>query len=171
GECKEATIWFGELAGHVEHRATVLPSGVSIAADPLAAWPQFSPIRRYLYDPDPAVVRSGLLDVTAESLKLHRLDESEEYLTGDDCVDSPLVTRFLVCDELAHREKQLRQYFRSADFGQLEIKCRRIPVAVDQLRRRLKLDGSAPGVLIIARINGRARAVVCQRDFSIPPAG
>ncbi|MEO1998386.1 MAG: hypothetical protein ABGZ17_24335, partial [Planctomycetaceae bacterium] len=49
GECKEATSWFGELAGHVEHRATVLPSGVSIAADPLAAWPQFSPIRRYLY--------------------------------------------------------------------------------------------------------------------------
>ena len=164
GECKEATIWFGELAGREQHRATVLPSGLSIAADPLAAWPEFSPLRKYLYDPDPAVVRSGLLDVAADSLNLQRLDESEEYLTGDDCVDSPFVTRFTVLDELPHREKQLRQYFRTANFGQLEIKCRRIPVAVDQLRRRLKLSGQSPGVLIIARINGRARAVVCQRD-------
>jgi len=165
GECKEATIWFGELAGSVHHRATVLPSGVSIAADPLAAWPQFSKLKRFVYDPDPAVVRSGLLDVTAESLQLHRLDAAEEYLTGDHHVHSPLVTGFEVRDELSHREKQLRRYFRSADYGQLEIKCRRIPVAVDQLRRRLPLDGSAAGVLIVARIDGRARAVVCQRSI------
>jgi len=163
GECKEATIWFGELAGTAQHRATVLPSGVSVAADPLSAWPQFSKLRRFVYDPDPAVVRSGLLDVVAESLQLHRLDADEEYLTGDHHVHSPLVTGFEVRDELSHREKPLRRYFRTAGFGQLEIKCRRIPVAVDQLRRRLSLDGSAAGVLIIARINARARAVVCQR--------
>ena len=35
GECKEATIWFGELAERGLWRATVLPSGETIAGDPL----------------------------------------------------------------------------------------------------------------------------------------
>jgi hypothetical protein len=37
GECKEATIWFGELAVPGVWRATALPSGETIAGDPLAA--------------------------------------------------------------------------------------------------------------------------------------
>ena len=35
GECKEATIWFGELRGQQSWRATVLPSGETVAAEPL----------------------------------------------------------------------------------------------------------------------------------------
>ncbi|MBC7819957.1 MAG: class I SAM-dependent methyltransferase, partial [Planctomycetaceae bacterium] len=37
GECKEATIWFGDLAGDQPFRATSLPSGETIAADPMSA--------------------------------------------------------------------------------------------------------------------------------------
>ena len=43
GECKEATIWFGELAQAGLWRATVLPSGETIAGDPLASVASISP--------------------------------------------------------------------------------------------------------------------------------
>ena len=35
GECREATVWFGELKGDAPYRATVLPGGESIAGDPM----------------------------------------------------------------------------------------------------------------------------------------
>src|SRR5439155_26494413 len=77
GECKGATIWFGELAGREPFRATVLPSGQSLAADPLSARADVALVKAFVFDPDPSLVRSGLLDVLAERLQLARLDDAE----------------------------------------------------------------------------------------------
>ena len=45
GECKEATIWFGELAEPGLWRATALPSGESLSGDPLSAVASARPAR------------------------------------------------------------------------------------------------------------------------------
>jgi hypothetical protein len=163
GECKEAVVWFGALAGEQTWRATLLPSGLSIAGDPLGARAELLALGSCLYDPDPAVVRSGLLDVVACELGLGRLDEEEEYLTSRTLVQSEFVTPFVVLDELPNNEKQIRSYFRAHGFGQVEIKCRHLPIDADRMRKRLPLEGSDPVTLIFARIAGRSRAVVCQR--------
>lgn len=163
GECKEATIWFGALAGDVEWRATVLPSGATLAGDPLESLAEIGPLRSYLYDPDPAVVRAGLIDMLAEQASLQRLDDAEEYLTSDRLVHSPFVRAFEVLAELPNNDREFRSYFRKSDFGQVEIKCRHIPISADAVRKKLPLPGDRPGVLIFARIAGKARAVVCRR--------
>ncbi len=163
GECKEATIWFGELAQSEPFRATVLPAGETLAADPLSAWTNVGELGAYLFDPDPAIVRAGLVDVLAERLNLRRLDDAEEYLTGDELVQSPFVQTFQVLENLPNNEREVRAAFRSRQFGQLEIKCRHIPVQVEALRRKLSLEGSDPGVLVFARQAGRSRAVICRR--------
>ena len=83
GECREATIWFGEMAGAECARATNLTTGESLASDPLAAPRSVAAaVGHVLCDPDPAVVRAGLLDVLAERHGLARLDAEEEYLTA-----------------------------------------------------------------------------------------
>ncbi|MHC4880857.1 MAG: class I SAM-dependent methyltransferase [Planctomycetota bacterium] len=163
GECREATVWFGELAGAESSRATVLPQGESIAAEPLSAWTNVGDLGEWLYDPDPAVVRSGLVDVVAERLGLRRLDDSEEYLTGDSLIDSPFVRPFRVLESLANNQKQVRRAVRRAGFGQVEIKCRHIPIDADAVRRKLPLDGTVPGVVTFARQAGKATAIVCCR--------
>jgi hypothetical protein len=163
GECKEAIVWFGSLAGDAAWRATLLPSGLSIGGDPLSARADLRPPGTYLYDPDPAVVRSGLLDVVACELGLDRLDDAEEYLTSDACVRSDFVTPFEILAELPNNEKQIRGYFRTHPFGQVEIKCRHLPIDADRLRKRLPLQGAAPVSVVFARIAGRSRALVCRR--------
>lgn len=163
GECKEATIWFGELAGEAAFRATVLPSGDSLAGNPLEAYIPVGELGGYLYDPDPAIVRSGLIDVLADQIGLKRLDAAEEYLTADVFVDSPFVRGFRVLAELPNNDREIRRFFRTHEFGQVEIKCRRIPIHVEAVRRKLPLKGARPGVIVFARILGRARAVVCER--------
>ncbi len=164
GECKEATIWFGELAGTAPFRATALPSGATLAGHPLDALAERSPLGSWIYDPDPAIVRAGLVDLLAEQLGLCRLDDAEEYLTGDRYVESPFLQGFEVLSSLPNQEREIRHALRASDFGPLEIKCRHIPVNADQLRRRLPRQGDQPGVLIFCREQGRARAVLCRRS-------
>jgi THUMP domain-like len=65
--------------------------------------------------------------------------------------------------QLPNNEREIREYFRGSDVGSLEIKCRRIPIDIEGLRRKLSLSGRGAAVLIFARIEERARAIVCRR--------
>ena len=182
GECKEATIWFGDLAGEDSFRATCIreahstnaaadlanadgqrSSVSSIAADPLSAWTQVNPIGEFVYDPDPAIVRSGLVDVLGEQLGMWRLDDAEEYLTSDQLVASPFVQAFRVVHNLPNNDKEIRRAFRAGSYGQVEIKCRHIPIKAELVRKKLPLNGNGPIALIYTRQAGKARAVICER--------
>ena len=166
GECREATVWFGELAGDDPFRATSLPTGETLAADPLSAWTNVGDLGAWLFDPDPAIVRAGLVDVLAERLGLRRLDEAEEYLTGDALVDSPFVRAFAVVENLPNNQKEIRRAVRRHDAGQIEIKCRHVPIDVESMRRKLPLDGGESLTLIFTRQQGRTKAVLCRRPDS-----
>ncbi len=162
-ECKEAVVWFGALATPDLWRATVLPAGATLFGDPLEAVASVGELGGYLFDPDPAVVRAGLVDLLAERTGVHRLDRAEEYLSSDRLVESPFFQAFEVHAALPNNERAIRQHFRRAGIGSVEIKARHIPIQADAFRRRLPLEGSKSAVLIFARVAGRSRALVCRR--------
>ncbi len=163
GECKEALIWCGPLRTATDWRATVLPTGDTLTGDPWSAVSQQSRLGRYIYDPDPAVVRAGLVDVLCEQSGLKRLDREEEYLTSDELIATPFAHAFEVVAQLSNNDREIRNWFRQADCGQVEIKCRRIPVVPEKVRKHLPLEGRQPLVLIYARLAGRAHAIACRR--------
>lgn len=164
GECREATVWFGTLAEREQFRATVLPSGETIAAAPLSAWAaQASEPGRYIYDPDPAVVRSGLVDAVGERLGLQRLDGEEEYLTSDSLVTSGFVTAFEVQTTLPNNEKQLRRYLRESPSGRYEVKCRHLPVDATAVAKRLPTGRGESRVVFFLRVQARSKIVVASR--------
>lgn len=167
GECKEATLWFGSLMGSTSFRATVLPSAETIAGHPLDAVAEQSGLGPYLFDPDPAVVRAGLVDLLAERLGLRRLDPAEEYLTGDQPLSSPFVQTFSVLEELPNNDRELRHAVKRREWGSVEIKCRHVPIAADAVRKKLPLDGKTPGVVFFLRINGKTRCVLAQRVLEL----
>lgn len=163
GECKEAAVWFGELKGEEPFRATALPTGETIAGHPLAVLAEQSTVGEYVYDPDPAVVRAGLVDLLADRLGLARLDPADEYLTGNQLVRSAFVTPFRVIEETANQDRAWRAAVRGAQWGQVEVKCRHLKVDAASIRRQLDLKGSGSGVLLFARVQGRARCVLAER--------
>jgi hypothetical protein len=163
GEAREATVWFGRLATPGQWRATTLPSGETLAGDPLESYAEMGPLGSWIYDPDAALVRAGLVNLLCERAGLTRLDDAGEYLTSENLVESPFVQPFEVIAELPNNDREIRRFFRESVFGQVEIKCRHIPVQAEAVRRKLPLPGHEPGVLMFARIGGKARAVVCRR--------
>jgi hypothetical protein len=164
GECREATVWFGEFAGTDPFRATLLPGGETLAASPLSAWaPQADTLGDFLLDPDPALVRAGLIDVLAERHSLQRLDPEEEYLTANGVPLTGFVSAFAVRTVLGANPRELRSYLREHPGREYEILCRRIPTDADAVRKQLPVGDGPPLAIIFCRISGRARTVVATR--------
>lgn len=163
GECREATVWFGELSEGEARRASVLPAGATLSVagpvEPVAV----SEPREWIFDPDPAVVRAGLVDELASLRGLSRLDEVEEYLTGEEPIDSPFAQGLRIESVHAFDLKALRRTIRQRGIGTLEIKARHVRVDVDMLRRQLRPRGEIRRTLLIARCAGRPRAIIAER--------
>ncbi len=70
GGLKEAVLWAGLLTdGSTRRRATLLPSGATMQATADADEPApTGAMRRYLYEPDNAVVRAHLIGDLARSI-------------------------------------------------------------------------------------------------------
>lgn len=160
GTVREAVSWprWACTDGQVTRRATVLTGSEGDAeqltdADPAAD--DVTAPRRYLVDPDPAVVRAHLVQHYAARYGLTRLDEHLAYLTGD--AIPPGTRGFEIVDVAPFSERTIRGWAERDGIGTLEIKQRGTPVVPDELRRRLRLRGDTrrERTLIVARI-GRA---------------
>jgi SAM-dependent methyltransferase len=164
GQVKEATLWYGDLATPmVRRRATLLPSGITVTdAQPSKGCPVKS-VGHYLYEPDGAIIRAGLVQHVAMLLGLWQIDRQIAYLSGDVALESPLVRGFAVEEQLPFGLKPLRRRLRELRVGNLEIKKRGVALDPDVFRRRLKLRGSESKTLIITRIGAKPIAFICQR--------
>jgi hypothetical protein len=163
GECREATIWFGELAGKSTRRATNLTTGESLTGNPSVSSRTITPLDAYICEPDPAVIRAGIIETLAEDHSLSRIDYDEEYLTASQKPETSLVTPFAVEAILPAGLKHIRRYFVSQPRHHYEIKCRRLPVDIESVRRRLPLGDGPPSTIIFCRVAEQSRAVIARR--------
>ena len=163
GECREATIWFGELAGQLSRRATNLTTGESLAGDPSLVSRKVAPLDAFICEPDPAVIRAGLLETLAENQSFSRIDYEEEYLTASQKPETSLVTPFAVEAILPAGLKHVRKYFIKQPRHHYEIKCRRLSVDVESVRQRLPIGDGQPATVIFCLLAGQSQAVVARR--------
>ena len=159
GDLVEACLWSPDLAG-APRRATVLPGPHELTGDGSPA--DVGPLAAWLHEPDDAVIRAGLVGTLADRLGAHLLDENLAYLTSDDPSPDPLAQSFRVIEEVPFREKQLRAALVAHDVGPLTVKKRGVDVSPEKLVRRLRLDGTRPAVVVLARIGAGARAFLVE---------
>jgi hypothetical protein len=164
GECKEATVWFGELVS-CRRRATRLPENVTWTDHdgPTGRWAPVISLDTLIYDPDPALLRAGLLDGFALAHGLGRVADGVDYLTGERLISTPFLTAFHVVEVLPLDLKRLRRLIAQKEIGVLEIKVRGADVVPETLRRQLDLSGERSASLLVIGGEGPVRAVLAQR--------
>ena len=160
GDLVEAAFWCGPLAT-VPRRATLLPGGHEITGSGTAAAP-VGPVGAYVFDPDPAVVRSHLVAEFAETVGGRLGDPEIAYVYADDPVDTPFGRRLEITDVLQFSLKRLRALLRERGVGRLEIRKRGSALEPDQLRRDLRLSGSEAASLVLTRVAGAPTALLCR---------
>ena len=161
GDLKEASLWSPVLAT-ARRRATVI-RGAGLATLTDEDDPGEQSLRapqRFLYEPDDAVVRAGLVTAVAAGVAGGLLDEHIAYVTSDEAFTTPFARGYEVLEQLPFKEKPLRAALRLRGVGRLTVKKRGVDVVPEELRRRLALKGDAEATLVLTRVAGRGTALL-----------
>ena len=154
GDVKEAVLWFGTgPAEEQPHRATLLPGGVTLTGGRLPD-PEAGPVRRYLYEPDGAVIRAHLVAEVAEQLDAGLIDPTIAYLTADQLRPTPFATAYEITDVLPFGLKKLKALLRERRVGTLVVKKRGSAIEPEELRRKLKPEGPNSCTVFLTRAAG-----------------
>lgn len=160
GELKECVLWFGPLAT-TDRRATVLPGPHTLTPLPEAAQTLTAP-RAYLYEPDPAILRAGLVTTLGAQLGAAQLDPEIAYLTADGLQPTPFARAFALEDAFPFQLKRLRAYLRARAVGQVTVKKRGSPLTPEALIHQLRLTGAEQRHVFLTHVNGQPYVLIGQ---------
>ena len=157
GEVKEAALWSGRLSS-TRRRATVIGhGGLATLTDEDETTDVVTPMSDYLYEPDGAVIRAGLVQAVAAGVRGGLIDPHIAYVTSQDLFRTPFAKAYEVVEELPYRTKALRTALRERGIGRLTIKKRGVAVVPETLRRELAPKGDNDGTIVMTRANGEGR--------------
>jgi hypothetical protein len=163
GELKEAVLWFGALKT-THRRATLLPGGQTLGATkPVANQidsPRLSTPQAYLYEPDPAILRAGLVRQLAQEIDASQLDADIAYLTSRNHTANPFARAWQVEDWFPFQLKKLRQYLREHQIGRVTVKKRGSPLQPEALIQQLRLSGENEKVLFLTHLIGKPVVII-----------
>lgn len=182
GDVVEAGLWFGPLAAEGPGRSALLLRTVAdgagggtrtatraLRANPGEAdlVPDVGPVGTYLYEPDGAVIRAGLVAHAAAELGGRLVDRTIAYVTADTPPPAPpsgvpLATGYRVVDVMPFNLKRLKAYLRERGVGRLTIKKRGTAVTPEQLRAQLSPRGDAAATLVLTRVQGAQHVLVVE---------
>lgn len=162
GEVKEAALWSSYLATARRRATVVRGTGLATLTDQDDPGAALRPLGRYLYEPDGAVIRAGLVTAVAAQVQGGLLDEHIAYITCDAAVRTPFARGYRVLESLPYKEKHLKAALRERRIGRLTIKKRGVQVVPEQLRKRLALEGTEEGTVVLTRVLGAGTALLVE---------
>lgn len=160
GDLVEACLW-GVPFATTTRRATLLPSGAELVADgePVAV----AGTGPYLYEPDDAVIRAGLVMEFAATIGGWLPDAHIAYVSSEQAVSTPLARGFRIIDELPFRDKPLKAALQARGIGTLTIKKRGVDTVPEDLIKRMKLKGKNKALVVMTRVHGQGKAYLVER--------
>ena len=162
GSIVEALLWGPGLSA-TWRRATLSRGGefleLSADADPGPA--AVGPVGGRLHEPDPAVIRSGLVSLVAAELGATPIDPTIAYLTSDQAAISPWVRSYRVAEVLPFNVKKLKALLRARGVGWVTVKKRGSAIEPEMLAHRLRGPGPRTAVVVVTRVAGAPTAIVC----------
>ena len=162
GDLSEALLWLRRPCA--PPFATKLVDGAVYHLHHRAGEPAaIAPPKSWLVEPDPAVLRAGLVQRLAQDLNATMLDYSIAYLTTDERKDTPWARYWEVLDWMPFQLKRLRRYLAERGVNKVTVKKRGFPMPPEQLIRQLRLKkGNETRVLVMTRHRSKPIAIICR---------
>lgn len=164
GDLKEALLRLDGTAGSLNRRAVLLSEHETLFwnAVPVPMQAPLADPRGWLVEPDPALMRAGLVQNVALAFDGSMLDEQIAYFTTDTPPDSAWVRTWQILDWLPFHIKHLRAYLRQRGVGSVTVKKRGSPLTPETLVPQLKLKGDEARTLVLTHLRGKPIVLICQ---------
>ena len=176
GDVTEVTLWFNDVARPGIRRAALvlgpqgaaeITSGEGFDGGPV---PDVGPVEGYLYEPDGAVIRAGLVADVALRLGGHLVDQHIAYICAPELMATPFARAYKVLEVMPLNVKALKAWVKANGVGVLDIKKRGTSVTPEELRKQLlpagknsaKSRGNKTATLVLTRIGEEKVAVVVE---------
>jgi SAM-dependent methyltransferase len=156
---KEALLWSPALST-AARRATILPDEQTITAEPGEEVPVAAP-GSYLLDPSPAVTRAGLVEELARSVGAWKIDPMIAFLSADAAISTPFARTLRVLESMPWNERQVARRLRELGIGTADIRRRGLAGDVQQIHRRLGLQGDGTATIVMTRRSGKPWSLIC----------
>lgn len=160
GDLKEASLWSPDLATTARRATVIKGNGLASLTDEDDPGAPVVALGRYLYEPDDAVIRAGLVTGVAAIVGGGLADERIAYVTSDRSVATPFARAYEVVDVLPYKEKLLKAALQERRIGTLTIKKRGVDIVPEQLRKRLALSGPETATIVLTRVGGEGTALL-----------
>ena len=161
GELKEAVLWMNQLKTG-QKRATILSAGLTLIDLSTPNLP-ITPPQNYIYEPDPAIIRSGMVTSLAKDFQnLSQLDPQIAYLTSDEKQNTPLARRWDVEAWMPFNLKKLKAYLVEHNVGNITVKKRGSPITPEVLQSKLKLKGSESKTIFLTKHNDQPIVIIAK---------
>jgi SAM-dependent methyltransferase len=163
GSIVEALLW-GRGISTAWRRATLVRGGavLELAADDDPGPAPVAPVRGWLHEPDPALIRSGLMSLVAAEQGATLVDPAIAYLTSDAPAEIPWLSSYRIAHVLPFNLKKLRAHLRGRGIGRVVVKKRGSPIEPETLARQLRGPGSDSAVVVVTRVAGAPTVLVCE---------
>lgn len=166
GEVVECTLWWGSLVKHAGRTARVLGKRVDSTlteADAKGADTRSAQLGRmgpYLYEPDRAVLRAGLVGALTNTVDGLELAPGVGYVTGLREVRLPWAKRYAITEAIPFNIKAIRALLRDRQVGRITLKKRGVSLDADQFRRQLRLSGDREVTMVVTRAGDAQVAMI-----------
>jgi len=166
GDLVELGLWFGTLARENVSRSALLIDSTGqheiTSAEKESSNADLAELGEYVYEPDNALIRSGLIADFAKPLGLTLISPDIAYLSSNEKISSPWLRGYQVIDNLVFDRKKLKAYVRENNIGILEIKKRGSDISPEELRKQLSPKGEGAATLIVTRVGDAHRVLVAK---------
>ena len=171
----ECVVWLRRLAVQRGRTSLVLSSREGVAPvrvdESMGAEAGPSPgtlgeVGPWLYEPDRAVTRAGLVGAVTGLTGGAELGPGVGYVGADRAVEVPFARRFSVVEVMPLHVKALRAWLRDRGITGVTIKKRGVQVDEDRLRRELRIGRKAgtgaQATVVLTRVGGQQVVLVVE---------
>lgn len=160
GELVELTLWFGKLANGNIRSALKLGGDKAELFIGNEVSAQVGELGKYIFEPDPALIRSHLLGDFANKNNLRLVSDNIAYLSADVPSDSGWLKTYELLDVLPLEIKTVKKYLAERNVGIVEIKKRGVDITPEDFRKQLSLKGTSAATLILTKVGGARKTLV-----------
>ncbi len=164
GECKEVLFRCGKSEGeptihcHHLHHGMVDSFAFTRESEAQAQATYSSEIKKYLYEPNAALMKAGPFKMLSQTEKVDKLSRNTHLYTSDSLIQHFPGRTFCVLTEIKPTRKEVQRWIPD---GKAHVVTRNYPMAAAELQRQLGLKEGGDLFVIATTIGTRKCSFVC----------